>query len=316
MILSVSRRTDIPAFYSDWFMNRLHDGYVCIKNPMNANQISKVVLNPNVVDCIVFWSKNPEPLIKHLDAIDKMGYKYYFQFTITPYDNSLEPAVPDKRRITETFMTLSDKIGKEKVIWRYDPIILNNRLTIDYHVDAFGNMISYLSGYTSECIISFVDPYKKTKRQMGDNFTRDITTIEMSKIAEEFSKITKDTEVQLKTCAEIIDLGRYAIEHASCIDRFKIESIISSPLSDKVKRDGQRGGCGCMECIDVGAYNTCKNGCLYCYATFSHDVTVNNCKRHNPKSPLLVGELTSSDKVSDRKIKSLRGKLTQLQMHL
>jgi DNA repair photolyase len=287
-------------------MNRLHDGYVCIKNPMNANQISKVALNPNVVDCIIFWSKNPEPIIKNLDSIDEMRYKYYFQFTITPYDNTLEPAVPDKRRITETFISLSEKIGKEKVIWRYDPIILNDKLTINFHVNAFEKMMSKLSDYTSECIISFVDPYKRTKRQMGNNFTRDITTIEMSKIAEAFSEIAKDTRVKLKTCAEIIDLDQYGIEHASCIDRFKIESIISCPLSDKVKKDGQREACGCMECIDVGAYNTCKNGCLYCYATFSRDATVNNCKRHNPKSPLLIGELTSSDKVSERKVITLK----------
>lgn len=306
MILSVSRRTDIPAYYSEWFMNRLQEGYVCIKNPMNANQISKVVLKPNIVDCIVFWSKNPEPLIKNLDTIDGMGYKYYFQFTITPYNNTIEKALPDKRKILEIFISLSEKIGKEKVIWRYDPIILNDKLTIDFHVNAFEKMISKLSDYTSECIISFVDPYKRTKRQMGDNLTCDITDTEMHQIAEAFSKITKKTKVKLKTCAEKIDLDKYGIGHASCIDRDKIESIISCTLSDKVKKDGQRKDCGCMECIDIGAYNTCKNGCLYCYATFSHDTTVSNCKMHNPKSPLLIGELTTFDKVSERKVITLK----------
>lgn len=306
MILSVSRRTDIPAYYSEWFINRLQEGFVYVRNPMNAHQISNVILKPDVVDCIVFWSKNPEPLIEKLDLIDGMGYKYYFQFTITPYENSIEKALPDKRKIIETFISLSEKIGKEKVIWRYDPIILNDKLTIDFHINAFGKMMTNLSNYTSECIISFVDPYKKAIRQMGDNLIRDITRTEMEKIAKEFSKITK---IKIKTCAEAINLDEYGIGHASCIDRVKIEGIISCPLSIKVKKDGQRKDCGCIECIDVGAYNTCKNECLYCYATFSHDKTLKNCKMHNPRSPLLIGEPTSNDRISERKIMTLKNVL-------
>lgn len=309
MILSVSRRTDIPAHYSEWFIKRLQEGYVYIKNPMNANQISEVTLNPNVVDCIVFWSKNPESMIEKLDAIDSMGYKYYFQFTITPYDRTIETALPDKRKIKETFIRLSSKIGKNKVIWRYDPIILNDNLTIDFHVNEFGKMFSELYNYTSECIISFVDPYKKTKRQMGDNIVCEINEAGMNRIAEEFSKIVINKGVTLKTCAEKIDLDKYGIGHASCIDRNKIENIINCPLSDKVKKDDQRSACGCMECIDIGAYNTCKNGCLYCYATFSREQTLNNCKNHDPQSPLLIGEKPSSDKVSKRKVVSLKDNL-------
>jgi len=317
MILSVSRRTDIPAYYSEWFINRLTEGYVCIKNPMNAFQISKVPLNPSVVDCIVFWSKNPQPIIAHLNHINNMGYKYYFQFTITPYDKSLEPGLPDKKRIIETFLSLSEKIGKEKVIWRYDPIILNNKFSINYHVDAFSEMMSVLSDLTTECIISFVDPYKKTKRQMGANTIRDITEAEMNKIAEEFSKVAGSTPVKLKTCAELIDLGKYGIDHASCIDKDKVESITDCTLTSKVKKDAQREACGCMECIDIGAYNTCKNGCLYCYANVSHDAIEANCKKHNPVSPLLIGEITEKEKVTDRKVKSLRAQnLTQIQLKL
>lgn len=306
MILSVSRRTDIPAFYTEWLMNRLNEGYVYIKNPMNANQISKVEINPNVVDCIVFWSKNPKPLISKLEEIDAMGYKYYFQFTITPYDNAIERSLPDKSEILETFKLLSNKIGKDKVIWRYDPIILNDRLNINYHIESFERIISELSGYTDECIISFVDPYNKTKRNMGNDFIRLITKEEMNNIAEEIAKIASKYKVRIKTCAEAIELEKYGIEHASCIDRTKIENIIHCPLSDKLKKDDQRENCGCIQCIDVGAYNTCKNNCLYCYATFNQDEVIKNSKLHNPKSALLIGESSNIKKISERKVNSFK----------
>lgn len=302
MILSVSRRTDIPAYYSQWFINRLKAGFVYIRNPMNSNQISKVALNTDVVDCIVFWSKNPEPLLSKLDFIDNLGYKYYFQFTITPYNKNIETGLVDKRRIADTFIRLSERIGKEKVIWRYDPIIINDQFSIEYHVDSFNKLATRLSGYTEECIISFVDRYRKTDKC---NIIRDITEAEMIRIAEAFSKIAEEKNLTIKTCAEKIDLSRYNIKHASCIDRDKVESIICAPLQDKVKKDGQRKYCGCIECIDIGAYNTCKNGCLYCYATFNRGTANKNFSMHDPDSPLLVG-LPGGINVTERKVRSLK----------
>jgi len=306
MILSVSRRTDIPAYYTEWFMNRLQEGFVCVRNPMNPNQISRVALSPDIVDCIVFWTKNPAPFMDKLDLIDAMGYKYYFQFTITPYNNTIEMAFADKNQIINTFISLSEKIGNDKLIWRYDPIIINDRLTIDYHLGAFEKMALKLAPFTNECIISFVDPYRKIKRRMGDELTKDITEMEMHEIVEGFSKIALSAGLSLKTCAEKIDLEKYGIKHASCIDREKIESIISCSLTSKVKKDGQREACGCIECIDIGAYNTCKNGCLYCYATFSPETTARNYLLHNPQSPLLIGELSNGDKVNERKVISFK----------
>jgi len=302
MILSVSRRTDIPAYYSEWFINRLKAGYVYVRNPMNPDQISKVALNTDVVDCIVFWSKNPEPLLSKLDFIDNLGYKYYFQFTITPYNKNIETGLVDKRRIADTFIRLSERIGKEKVIWRYDPIIINNQFSIEYHVDSFRKLADKLSGYTEECVISFVDRYCKTDKY---NIIRDITEAEMNKIAEAFSNIAAQKGLTIKTCAEKIDLGRYNIQHASCIGRDKVERIINVPLKSKVKKDGQREDCGCIECIDIGAYNTCKNGCLYCYATFSRETAEKNYKMHDPQSPLLAG-IPGGINVTERKVKSLK----------
>jgi hypothetical protein len=306
MILSVSRRTDIPTYYTEWFMNRLHERFVYVRNPMNANQISKIPLNPDVVDCIVFWSKNPKPMMEKLTEIDKMGYKYYFQFTVTPYDNTIERALPDKEVILKTFIELSNRIGKEKVIWRYDPIILNNEWTINRHVSEFDRMLSKLSDFTEECIISFVDPYRKTNKQMGKHWNKDISKDQMLEIAKRFSEGARSSNVSIKTCAEAIDLEEYGIEHASCIDRKRIETIINCPLVDTIKKDSQREHCRCIECIDIGAYNTCRNGCLYCYANFSEKEIAHNCSLHDPNSALLVGDSATIEKITERKVKSFK----------
>ena len=158
MILSVSRRTDIPAFYSEWFFNRIKEGYVCVRNPMNIHQISKIALTPNLIDCIVFWSKNPYPMLSRLDELK--DYMYYFQFTINPYDTVLEQQVPGKKHVIETFKRLSDLISPDRVIWRYDPIILTDTISVDYHIKYFEELAKRLHTYTKTCIISFLDLYK------------------------------------------------------------------------------------------------------------------------------------------------------------
>lgn len=306
MILSVSRRTDIPSFYSEWFMNRLHEGFVYIKNPMNANQISKVILSPDVVDCIVFWSKNPEPMMEKIDEIKEMGYKFYFQFTITPYDRTIERGLPEKEKVIDTFVRLSEKIGKDKMVWRYDPIILNGTMTVDYHINEFGKILEQISNYTDECIISFVDSYDKAKRRMGNDSLKIITEAEMVSLAKELADKVTNYGIAINTCAEKINLEEYGVGHASCIDKAKIERIVNCSLSHKMKKDSQRESCGCIECIDLGAYNTCMNGCLYCYANTSQGEVTRNHKNHDPKSALLIGDSSKVLKVSERKIKSFK----------
>ena len=170
MILSASRRTDIPAFYADWFLNRLREGYVLVRNPMNYHQVSKVRLAPENVDCIVFWTKNPSHFIEKLPEIDNLGYRYYFQFTLNPYDRSIEENLPDKNVLVETFLRLSDQCGPEKVIWRYDPIFVGDDYPVDYHAEQFARLANRLEGYTEKCIFSFLDPYakiQKTIKQLG-----------------------------------------------------------------------------------------------------------------------------------------------------
>ena len=311
MILSVSRRTDIPSFYSEWFMHRIKEGYVYIRNPMNAKQISRANIKPDVVDCIVFWSKNPAPMLKYLDELDRMGYRYYFQFTLTPYDTSIEQNLPAKAEIEDIFIKLSARLGKERVVWRYDPILLNGEWTIDRH-ESFRSMAHRLAEFTDEFIISFIDPYKKTVRQMGEKLDRRITTQEMTEIAQRLAEVGRETGLAINTCAEAIDLDVFGIGHASCIDRKRIEKIIGCCLNENVKKDSQRPHCGCIECIDIGAYSTCKNGCLYCYANFSREMIERNCSLHNPKSALLVGDSNLVEKVAERKVTSLKDEQLRL----
>ena len=163
MILSVSRRTDIPNYYSQWFYNRIKEGFVYVRNPMNTHQVSRIEITPDVVDCIVFWTKNPEPMMERLEELS--AYHYYFQFTLTGYGRDMEPGIPHKReKMIPVFQALSDRIGKEKVIWRYDPIIFSQRYTPEYHLKAFEQIAMALKGFTEKCVISFVDEYAKNRK--------------------------------------------------------------------------------------------------------------------------------------------------------
>ncbi|MDD4295394.1 MAG: DUF1848 domain-containing protein [Ruminiclostridium sp.] len=295
MILSVSRRTDIPAFYSEWFINRLHAGFVLTRNPMNHGQVSKIVLSPDVVDCIVFWTKDPQNIMDKLYTIDKLGYKYYFHFTLTPYDQSVEKGLRNKDEIIKTFCELSDRIGKDKVLWRYDPIILNDIFDTAFHKEQFSRLCSKLNKYTKQCIISFVDLYSKLKTDI----LREISVDEMIELGKIFSFTAKDFGIIPKACCEKSFLYEYGIDRAHCIDRVLIESIRGYSIDVKKDRN-QRSSCGCFESIDIGVYNTCKNGCVYCYANYS-DVSVhNNCKRHNPHGELLIGQIGVKDKITVR----------------
>jgi len=303
MILSVSRRTDIPAYYTDWFFNRLSEGFVYVRNPMNYYQVSKIVLNPDIIDCIVFWTKDPTQIIERLDELK--DYNYYFQITITSYDESLERNIRDKRKIIDAFQKLSKKIGKEKVIWRYDPIIINEELNIEYHTRKFEELASELSGYTDLCIISFMDPYKKTERNMKSIKPVNITKQMMYEIGSKLYEITKKYNLKINTCSEEIDLHEISIEHGKCIDDKLISKIIGQEI--KIEKDkNQRKSCGCITSIDIGTYNTCSNGCIYCYANYSDISLKNNILKHDKNSPFLVGNIEPEDVIKDRKMISYK----------
>lgn len=304
MILSVSRRTDIPSYYSEWFFNRIKEGFVYARNPRNTHQISKVDITPETVDCIVFWTKNPEPMLNRLDELT--GYHYYFQFTLTGYGKDIERNVPHKKeKMIPIFQELSRKIGMKKVIWRYDPIIFTKKYTPEYHLKAFQQIAAALKGYTEKCVISFVDVYAKNKKSMELLDAYHLDKSELLEFAKKMSKIAKENGMTIGSCAESIDLDECGIEHNCCIDKALIEEIIGCKL--KVGKDkNQRRECGCVESIEIGTYNTCKNGCQYCYANYSEESVIRNCSKYDPELPILCSTLDENDKITERKVKSLK----------
>lgn len=287
MILSASRRTDIPCYYSEWLLNRLREGYVITKNPMNPTQIRRITLSPDTIDCIVFWTKDPLNMMDKLAAIDELGYCYYFQFTLNPYGTDIECNLRNKANIIATFQQLSKYIGNDKVIWRYDPIIINETYTIDYHLHSFAALCMQLQGYTNKCIISFVDNYIKLNKAVKVQIIRDTTEEQLHYIAKSFAEIAYRFGIDIRACCEKLDYTNDGIKPAACIDKNLIESICGHSLNIN-KDKNQRSGCGCAVSVDIGVYNTCKNGCIYCYANHSNASINKNYMKHNPNADILI----------------------------
>ena len=303
MIISASRKTDIPAFFSDWFINRINEGFVCSRNPMYPEKVSRIKLSPDVIDCIVFWTKNPIPMISKLDKLK--DYNYYFQFTLTGYDKDIEINLPDKTKLISAFQELSSKIGAEKVIWRYDPIFLNDKYIIEYHINTFKEMAKALNGYTKKCVISFLDFYPKINDRINHLNIHKISDKEINYLASELVKIAKANDIIIATCAEKIDLETLGIEHNACIDGNLIEMICGKKLKSVKKDPSQRELCQCIASRDIGTYGTCKNGCIYCYANPDNDEINNNFTKYDPLSPILCDTLKTGDIISDTKVTSL-----------
>ncbi len=304
MILSASRRTDIPAFYTPWFMNRLREGFLMVRNPMNYHQVSEISLSPEVIDAIVFWTKNAEPILPYLAEIGEK-YPFYFQYTLNAYGNDTEPNLPPLEYKIKTFQKLSEEIGKQRLIWRYDPILINNRYQVEWHIAQFETMARRLAPYTSVCVISFIDIYEKIRPQIKPLAIRALTEAEMEQAADAFSRIAEQNGLVIRSCAEKINLERFGISHGCCIDGELLAKLTGWQL--KAKKDpNQRMECGCVESVDIGQYNTCSHGCRYCYANFNPQSVKTFSGRHDPKSPLLVGNLEAIDKVTKRKMKTLK----------
>ena len=304
MIISASRRTDIPAFYSEWFMNRIREGYVYAVNPFNRKQVSSISLKPEDVECIVFWTKDAFPIMTYLDELEER-YKFYFQFTIDGYDKDVEPGLRDKEDIQETFIEMSKKLGKERMVWRYDPILLNEKYTVKRQMEIFESFFERLAPYTECCVISFIDLYEKTKRNTAPLGMKEITKEDMEAIAEGFSRIARGSGVKLQSCSEEIDLDKYGIEHGSCIDKARIERVLGGTIDIK-KDPTQRAVCGCMKSVDVGSYNTCQHLCRYCYANFNEKMArAVRETMYDPASPILCGRLHGDEKITERKVEHI-----------
>lgn len=277
MIVSASRRTDIPCHYGAWMLNRLRAGYALSRNPFSG-QVRRVSLAPEDVDCIVFWTKDAQNFMDKLPILDAMGYSVCFQFTLNPYGASMEPGLRDKAAIAETFAALSGRLGKHRVLWRYDPILIDARHTVAYHMEQFARLCETLHQHTERVTISFVDPYPKLRGAFQPVSAEDVATL-----AAFIGKTARAYELDAMACCERIDLSAYSISRAACIDAKLIERIVGKPLHLKKSR-AQRPGCGCCESIDIGAYDTCANGCAYCYANRSAALAARNFARHDPLS--------------------------------
>ena len=306
MIISASRKTDIPAFFAEWFFNRIREGYVLSRNPMNAHQISRIPLDPEVVDCIVFWTKNPGPMLQRLDELK--DFRYYFQFTLTGYGKDLEANLPDKRKVLiPAFRHLSDTVGPDRVIWRYDPIAFNETYTPENHLSAYRQIAEALKGYTEKSVISFVDIYQtKNKTALDSLKISEASDETMYSFASRLYDIASANDMKIATCAEKIDLTPIGIEHNSCIDKDLIERICGGRI--KVRKDqSQRAECGCVASRDIGSYNTCLHGCRYCYANFKPDSVKATFARYDPSSPILCDSVDEAggDRISDAKAVSL-----------
>lgn len=265
MIISASRRCDIPAFYPQWFLNRLREGRVLVPNPRNPNRCSSVSLRPEDIDCIVFWTKNPIPLLPGLDELDSRGYPYYFQFTLTPYGPEVEGGLPPKLRLEAALHELGERLGPRRVVWRYDPILLSSTHTTAWHKKEFERMCASLAGCTCRCVISFLDLYPGVLSRMRAFGGRAPEQAEQLAIAHDFSAVAAAYGIELTTCCEHAELEQYGIRHGACIDEELIEHACGSPV--RVKRDpGQREDCRCVQSVDIGAYGCCAHRCLYCYA--------------------------------------------------
>jgi hypothetical protein len=264
VIISASRRTDIPAFFGIWFMNRIRGKNVLVRNPMNPGQISRIALDPEHVDCIVFWTKNAKNFIRHLDELEKAGYRYYFQYTLNCYGNDIEKNI-DAESAAEAFTALSGLIGKKKVIWRYDPVIVNDKYGAKYHEENFKRLCARLSGFTERCVISFVDAYGFLADAFRVHNIKELTESQIHEIADGISKTAEEYGISITSCCEKIDLSEYHIGRNKCVDNELINELFG--LNIRYKKDtGQRRECGCCASRDIGTYNSCLHDCVYCYA--------------------------------------------------
>lgn len=290
MILQTGMRTDIPAFYSQWFINRIKAGYVLVRNPYNPSSVTRYEINPDVVDLIAFCTKNPAPMLKYMDVLKPYG-QYWF-VTITPYGKEIEPNVPAKRQVLENFKTLSKFVGVDSIGWRYDPIFINDKYSIDFHIETFEQMARELSGYTKTCIISFIDLYKKVIKNFPQACM--VEKEKRLKIGKAFAEIGRQYDITIKACAEGDELAPYGVDCSGCLTQEVYETVLHTKLNmPKIK--GQRNECACFFGNDIGAYDTCRHFCKYCYANTDYKAVLSNSKLHNPDSPFLIGTHQAGD---------------------
>lgn len=299
MIINTGQRTDIPAFYPKWLANRFKEQIVCVRNPFNPDMVSRYRLSPETVDVIGFCSKNPAPFFEYMDIIRDYG-QYWF-VTITPYGRDIEPNVPDKHKILEDFKTLSKMVGVNCIGWRYDPILVTDRYTTEYHLKAFEQMAASLSGYTNTVVISFIDLYEKVRRNFPE--ARAVSRQDQHFLGKEMIEIARDYGMVVKPCGEGQFLAEYGADCSGCMTIATYEKAIGQRLIVPNKKPARKE-CACYLSGDIGAYDSCGHLCRYCYANNDIEAVKRNMKLHDPKSPFLIGNYREGDIIHDVKMES------------
>lgn len=302
MIINTGGRTDTVNYYCDWLLKRLEEGYVYSRNPLFQNKITKYELSPDKVDALIFCSKDYTPILSHIGEI-AANYNIFCHYTITAYGKDVEPGVPNIDKAMDTLIQLSSIVGKEKLAWRYDPVLLTEKYTIETHLETFEYMAEKISGYVSSCIFSFVEMYKKLFVNMPELIP--LTDADKNELAQGLGAIAAKYHLSVQTCGTNGDYSMYGIKASGCITSSILEQANGCKFKKNTSHKGMREGCHCIPSRDIGAYDTCLSGCRYCYAVKSQDAVKRNYKLHDKNSPLLIGQIKDTDTIQNGAQKSL-----------
>lgn len=295
MIINTGNRTDIPAFYSRWFCNRIRAGYVMVRNPYNQRLVYKYRLDPGVVDLLCFCTKNPAPMLQRLGEL--RAFRQFWFVSVTPYGRDIEPGLPDKRAVLLSLKRLSDLVGAQAVGVRYDPIIINERYDADFHMRAFERLLGNIHDSVSSVVFSFVDLYRKTIRNLPG--IRAVSPREQAALSKAMAQVCASYNLPLRACLEDAALARYGVDVGGCMTAEILGQAIGQRLTPPRSARRARQGCDCLLGCDIGAYNTCPHGCRYCYANSAGSAARNSLALHDPASPLLIGRLQSTDQIRE-----------------
>lgn len=291
MILNIGGRTDIPQYYAPWLLRRFEEGYVLSRNPLFPEKVTRYELTPDKVDGMQFCSKNYAPLLPRLHEIADR-FNTYFHYTITAYGSDVEPGVPSPDRSVDTLLDLERIVGTRRIAWRYDPVMVVGRYTVERHLETFEHLASRLAGHVDRCIFSFVELYQKLARNMPE--LREVTPEERERLAQGLGSIAAQHGLRIQTCADGDDYTRFGIERSGCMT-LDIMGRANGVQFRRLKHRGMRANCNCIETRDIGAYNCCPNRCRYCYANADPVRAVENWRTHDPASPLLLGHVREGD---------------------
>lgn len=293
MIPNIGCHTDIPAYYSEWFYNRVREGYVLARNPYCPEQVLKYRLDPAVVDALCFCTKKPQPMLLRLSELS--AFRPFWFVTVTPYGKEIEPFVPDKARVLESVRQLSALVGARGVGWRYDPVFITEKYSLEYHLSSFEKMASALSGYVNTCVVSFIDLYEKTKRNFPQ--ARAVSMDEQKQLIQAFAAIGQKYRIPIRTCCENASLAQYGADVSGCMTCEVLEKALDCRLNVPRSKKSPRTACDCLLGADIGMYNTCPHGCVYCYANYDRRTVERNLRQHDPASPLLTGHLRAGGSI-------------------